>query len=480
MRSDMKSKCGRSIIAAIGITVLLVVGLLWNTPHGVLANAAGYVFTPIAFLGDPAPGPEGGTFINDFEPSAINNKGEVLFIADVSTGGEGMFFARRGQILQLGRSGESAPGGGVFDFGVFGPSTLNDEGDAGFVFILSPFSFPFGANSGLYLYSHNTRNVTPVVAPGVTPAPGGGTFTGATFGPSLNNRGALLFVGIVPTDKGIHLPDEDYIGLGEGVFKADKQGNIFPVLVPGDPAPGGGTFDFAFNPWTNDGGDVAFIAHIAGEECHIEGYPPQAELIACLGSLYVKSAATEAIQSIVHQGEPAPGGGVYRQAFSPVMNNRGDIVFLGDLTPSPGAFQTTAVYLHSEGVTVPVARPGDPMPGGGTFVTASNIFGNQVHVNDRREVTFNAVLDTDVNGDGRRDSGQFVWSDGSLRLVARTGTVIPGVGTVDRVTVAQIVFPPSIIPVLSSGAINNDRGQVLFALTLTDGRVVMLVTTPHP
>ena len=93
MRSDMKSKCGRGIIAAIGIIVLLVVGLLWNTALGVLANAAGYVFTPIAFLGDPAPGPEGGTFINDFEPSAINNKGEVLFGADASTGGEGIFLA---------------------------------------------------------------------------------------------------------------------------------------------------------------------------------------------------------------------------------------------------------------------------------------------------------------------------------------------------------------------------------------------------
>ena len=78
------------------------------------------------------------------------------------------------------------------------------------------------------------------------------------------------------------------------------------------------------------------------------------------------------------------------------------------------------------------------------------------------------------------DSGQFVWSDGSLRLVARTGTVIPGVGTVDRVTPAPIVFPPSIIPTLSGGAINNDRGQVVFTLTLTDGRVVMLVATPHP
>jgi hypothetical protein len=71
--------------------------------------------------------------------------------------------------------------------------------------ILSPFSFPIGVNSGVYLYSHNTRTVTPVVVPGATPAPGGGMFAGASFGPSLNNRGDFFFGGIVPTDKGIQL-----------------------------------------------------------------------------------------------------------------------------------------------------------------------------------------------------------------------------------------------------------------------------------
>jgi hypothetical protein len=82
------------------------------------------------------------------------------------------------------------------------------------------------------------------------------------------------------------------------------------------------------------------MAHIAGEECRAEGSFPQAILIGCLGSVYLKKAATGEIQSIAHAGGPAPGGDgevVYRQAMSPVMNNRGDIVFLGDLTPPPAA-----------------------------------------------------------------------------------------------------------------------------------------------
>ena len=60
----------------------------------------------------------------------------------------------------------------------------------------------------LWLYSHVTHTVSAVVVPGVTPAPAGGTFTGVDFGVSLNNRGEIVFAGIVATDKGIHPLDE--------------------------------------------------------------------------------------------------------------------------------------------------------------------------------------------------------------------------------------------------------------------------------
>ena len=148
--------------------------------------------------------------------------------------------------------------------------------------------------------------------------------------------------------KGIHLPDEDYIGLGVGLFKANKKGHLSSVVEPGGSSARRRRLRLAaFGPWINDGGDVAFMGHVAGEECRAEGFPPQEILIACLSSVYVKEAATGNIRSIAHAGDPAPGGGVYRQAISPVINDRGDIVFLGDLTPPPAARQVTGVYLHS-------------------------------------------------------------------------------------------------------------------------------------
>jgi hypothetical protein len=159
------------------------------------------------------------------------------------------------------------------------------------------------------------------------------------------------------------------------------------------------------------------------------------------------------------------------------MNNRGDIAFNGDLTPAPGANESIGVFVYSGGKITAIARPGDPMPGGGKLLNASLVGGN-VHINNRGDVVFSGVVDTDVDGDGFADTGLFQWSQGHLRVIARTGTVIPGVGTVDELASPQLVFPPAPIPTTTSGAINNDVGQVLFHATLTDGRGVLLLATP--
>jgi hypothetical protein len=184
------------------------------------------------------------------------------------------------------------------------------------------------------------------------------------------------------------------------------------------------------------------------------------------------------IRSIAHAGHPAPGGDVYREAKSPVINDRGDIMFLDNLTSPPAAALKTGVFLRSGGGTIALARPGDPMPGGGAFVTASNIIGWQIHVNNAGEVVFNGTLDIDDNEDDFPDIDLYVWSHGSLRLVARTGTVIPGVGTIAHLVmnVRTAQQSPALVP--NSGAHNNDRGQVVFRATLDDDRGVLLLAIP--
>src|SRR5437588_12843346 len=107
----------------------------------------------------------------------------MLYAADLSapgdpstTVGEGVYLENsKGQITRLAGSTDPAPGGGTYDFGTL-QGSLNDQGDAAFTFLLSPFTSPVGVNAGTFRYSHTTKSVTPVVLPFVTPAPGGGLF----------------------------------------------------------------------------------------------------------------------------------------------------------------------------------------------------------------------------------------------------------------------------------------------------------------
>jgi hypothetical protein len=424
-----------------------------------LAGLAGYSFTPVAFLDNPAPG--GGNFTFDFEPSAINNRGEVGFTADVTTGGEGVFVGLGGQLAQIMRSGQPAPGGGVFGPTELGRLGINAGGDIAIPFSLEPFTGPV-FNSGLFRFSHSTQTLSAVARPG-TPVPGGGHLAGVFPNTAINNRGDIVFSGIIATEAG----PPDSMGFGVGLFLADKHGTISSVVRPGDPAPGGGTFDAAMNGSINNGGDIAFGGHVAAEECINIGSP-----LVCAESVYLKDAATGIIRSIAHQGDPAPGGGVFRLAFGPVLNSRGDIVFIGDLTPAPDIGDALGVFLFSRGTIIAVARPGDAMPGGGTFVRAG-FFDATYDLNQSGDVSFAATLSTDDNTDGIADNGMYVFSKGSVRLVARTGTVIPGVGTIAYLGLAPFAPSP-----LGTGGIINERGQVLFFATLSDGRGVLLVATP--
>lgn len=423
-----------------------------------------YDFMVIASLHQAAPG--GGTFTHDFEPNIINDRGDALFVADVSTGGEGVFLRSEGQLLQIARAGQAAPGGGIFDSSVFGPSGINEQGDVACVLALSPFSFPLGVNAGLYRSSQNTTALTP----NLTAVPGGdGTFAGVSFQPRMNNQGDIVVGMDFPTDQGIHVPGEDYVRLGVGIFLADRRNRLHRIVGPGDLAPGGGSFDYADSPSINDAGDIAFDGHIAGEECIT--MLPQSIFINCAESVFLRKAGTGKTQLIAHQGAAAPGGGVFRHLFGPILNARGEMVLMGDLTEPPGYNETLGIYFYDGTALVRVAGPGDRMPGGGSLLTTSALEGN-FFVNNSGEVVFNATLDTG-------EQGVYVWTRGSITVMARTGTIIPGVGVVDR-TIFGSPVPPG-FPVFdtpSAGAVNNDRSQILFGVSLLDGRGVLLIATP--
>jgi hypothetical protein len=428
------------------------------------AAASAYSFTPIASLGDPAPG--GGAFTFDFEPSAVNGRGDVAFVADLTSGVEGVFVTRAGRLSQLARGAEPAPGGGVFSFAELGRVGLDDAGDASFAFTLDPFTTPVGLNAGVYRFSKSSQALSALLRPGAA-APGGGTFQGTYFNTGINNGAETVFSGIITGGDIDPSSPPGYMGMGTGLFRADKAGQIVAVVRPGDPAPGGRVFDSAINGSINDGGEIAFGGHVAGDECVDIGSP-----LVCGESVYLRSSTSGTIRSVAHQGGASPCAGTpYRTAFGPLVNGRGDIAFIGDLTPPPNSGSVTGVFLFSRGAVIPVACPGVPLPGGGTMASAGSQDATY-SLNNQGQVSFAAVLNTDDNSDGVADSGVYLFSNGSTSVVARTGTTLPGVGTI--ATVGLFPGPPT----AQAGGVINDRGQVLFSATLTDGKVVLLLATP--
>jgi hypothetical protein len=453
----------------LAVTALFTLTVIAARP----SHADSYDFRVVAQLGDPAPG--GGDHEGDFEPQDINDSGTVMFVSDLSTGGEGLFRSRHGVNTQIVRSGLPAPGTSA-NFGPFGiltPGGMNNAGNMAFGFTLDvPFT-EFGTNAGVWRYDASHGTVTKVLVPG-DPAPGGTTFRGTIYHTDINNHGVIATVGIIDTPDGnCQDPLSSCFGLGRGIYTADNHNVIRKIMAPGDQAPGSisSKFDDAWDPSINDGGDIVFGAHVLGEEC-IGGTD---STIGCFESLYRYRSSNGRISSVAHQGGPAPGGGNFRIAFNGQINNRGDIAYIGDLAVAPAFDSILGVFLADRaGVSRAVARPGDSLPGGTMMQTTFNQ--GSVAINNSGVVAFVAKLDADVNGDGIKDTGVYVNNGRTITTVVRTGTEIPGLGTV-KLTNNPIFVSGSDFP--WPGIRINDHGEVLTQVILENGDTYVIVASPH-
>ena len=181
------------------------------------------------------------------------------------------------------------------------------------------------------------------------------------------------------------------------------------------------------------------------------------------------------LTQVVRFGQAAPGGGELVTTGIPRINDRGDVAFPGFLEPADliTGLAPTGLYLHHRNALTRIAGPGDLMPGGG-HVTFISFADDNVGLNNRGELAFATGLD---NG----EEGLYAYSHGALHLVARTGTVIPGVGTIFSLEMGNPNVPgspPAAAGWPTSGSRLNDRGQTVFGCTLADGRGALLLATP--
>jgi len=186
--------------------------------------------------------PDGTGVFGTVSLNAINDQGQIAFLAQPFPSPNGMYVGANGQFRLIAQDGDPAPGGDSFSLGFpdprFGP-VINNNGDVAFAADLA-----FGGRA-VFLFHQGT--LTRIAGPGDL-SPDGGTFFSADA-PTINASGQIAFSG-----------ETSATGFGVYLFSA---GAISKVAVPGDRTAAHTTIVFADQPQVNDLGEVAFGADLS-------------------------------------------------------------------------------------------------------------------------------------------------------------------------------------------------------------------------
>jgi hypothetical protein len=277
---------------------------------------------------------------------------------------------------------------------------------------------------------------------------------GSDCGPAINNNNEIAFSASVMNSANQAKP---------GVFLLDRDRRLQPVALPDQALPDGGQIDFACVSSLNDAGIVAFEARWKGES-RARAY------------LWDRGNISPAVPS----GATVPGRGQLIDIWRTFLNNANRNVLVAARTELPPG-QATGVYLIADGKLVPVAVPGQEMPGGGVleglqgddFAFAGDTaidfnHGGVSPANDRGQHAFLAVFE---------DSGEaayLVAANGKVSLILKSGMVtergvVKSVGETHQAGLGGVV---------SHGIGLNNKGQVAFTATIGDHPPTLVLLTP--
>lgn len=297
------------------------------------------------------------------------------------------------------------------------------------------------------------------------------TATGSTFlgfgDTEINNSGRILFSAALESDG----PG----GSQTGIFREQEDGQIEAISIGGDLVPDqpieGARFGNLFinNIRLNDQDDVVFRRQVTDASGSNIGF-----------GVFLQSAG-EQLQTISLSGELAPGTeGDFRfgGASSIELSETGELAFASSLvgveTNEPNQF---GLFTTRDSEVELVARTGDTTP------TSNNEFFTfqELSINRRGQIGFQATLSS--SGSFLNDSGIFIFDPLSgLREIATIGDLVDVSEDPATTDLREISFLS-----LVDGSVNafdnsrdffNDRGQVAFLASFTDGTSGLLVSDP--
>jgi len=447
-----------SLPAATKLSTLTRAGVLAPAPSFTPSSGSNSVTPPaprfsVAFATGGSVGGANATdlTLSGIETPVMTNNGKVAFIGEIAGAGVGLsnniaLMAADGSITSLLiRTGAVLPGMAT---GVV--SSIDDMyiSPAGHVAAMTRFNNTAttvtGINKALVRFNPLTSAMETVARTGLN-APG---ITNARFKdittPSFNASGRVLFSASV-TAPGI------WAGQDRGLF-TDSSGSLALVARQLGNVPGmASTIRFASLGMgsLNDNGQIAFVAFLQGSGIN-------ANNDACVFTTNTNMQGA-AMTLAARRGQFLAGssGPTYRVFNAPAINNAGDLAFMGTMD-GVGAGTSSNIFARSAatGSISGLVRTGQwssALPNSQVW----GIHGSPVLAGDGRMAFLATINGASVTQDN--DIGLFTADAGTVRMVAREGSAVPGMSSV----VFGSFQPPTM----------NSRGQLLIAATLAGAGV---------
>lgn len=408
-----------------------LLGLALLSPGAAQAQAA-YTIQPIVKAGDTV----GDIRItSSISLSALNDRGQLAFVASSVPGNQTLFSLTDGQVIPLVVGGGEGPQGPWPKGLTFNPLiSLNQQGDVAFTLDLR----------GVYLWRAATKTVTPIATSGM-PAADGLTFNpgSSVNSPSLNNRGEVLVGAAVKDAAG---------KTAHGLFLHSAEGKLLRVAVPGQALPDGSTIRRATGAVTlNDAGVVGFHA----------GRPEIPEL-----GVYLWEQGS--ITPVAVPGATLDGEVKLKHVSTLRVNNRNRDVLLALIRSDTGT--RAALYRFRDGQLTPLLLPGQELPDGSKLTTVRQFGASDIgltagrHISRANELGEYAFIAT-LEGGGV--GAYLLDADGKLSLIVKTGM------TTDLGTITHINPNPNMAAV---GL--NSKGQVALSVKFDNGPETLVLLTP--
>ena len=493
---------GRFILAYI---VLMSV-ILTQTARAAGPDRPSIIYSPLVLTAQSVPGVEGATFKAFPYHSLLNDTDNAVFLGAFRYAWEpsGIFRSSRDGISLVTANGQHAPGMSAgAQFLSFDQNFLrvNDAGQVAFeAWLTGPGIRDTGADDtnacSNWLW---TNGQLLKIAQWRTLAPGTNTVFRTFGGTALGEDGQVLFAGeLVPDSR-------------SGIWYG-KPGNIQPIVLEGQPAPGTGGLFYGTQslldlPTIARNGSIAFFSALAGPGAPPDPYrhdkvalfvgkPGDFRPVAMLGQqapgsnttysdfhgarinsreelvLFATLAnheygifagAADNMHLVAKTTDLAPGAdGAKFNFFDRLgINDRGDVLFMGDI--ATGDDSTYGLWAGRPDRLKLIALQGQPAPETGDGVFFDRPRGPVI--NKDGQVAFYALL-TGPNSRGPDDYGLFATRhNGQLRLIARYGDrfqVAPG----DIRTIAPLFSSSS----WASDVISfNEDSDLSFPVRFTDG-----------